>query len=97
MAQIHIKKRHNLGKQQARRTAERLAGKLASEYNAKCRWKGDNLEFSSKGVNGRLHVSQQEVDIRVDLGLMLRPFRTRIEAGIREQLEDILGGGKTSA
>lgn len=97
MAQIHIKKKHTLGKQQARKTAERLAGKLAAEYDAKCRWKNDNLMFSSPGVNGSLHVAHDQVEIKVDLGLMLRPFRAKIENGIREQLDDILGGEQASA
>lgn len=97
MSQIHIRKKHTLGKQHARRTAEQLAGKLASEYNAKYRWKNDNLVFSSKGVNGSLHVSHDEVEIKVDLGLMLRPFRTRIRDSILAQLDDILGAGETSA
>jgi putative polyhydroxyalkanoate system protein len=97
MSQIHIRKKHALGKQRARKTAEQLAGKLASEYNAKCRWKNDNLEFSSKGVNGRLHVSHDEVDIKVNLGLMLRPLRGKIEDGILAQLDDILGNEETTA
>ena len=77
--------------------AERLAGKLASEYNAKFRWNNDNLEFDSRGVNGLLHVSQDEVEIKVDIGLMLGPFRARIESGIMAQLEEILRSDETSA
>jgi len=77
--------------------AERLAAKLASEYNAKFRWNKDNLEFDSRGVNGLLHVSQDEVEIKVDLGLMLRPFRARIENGIMVELDDFLRGDETPA
>ncbi|MGD8311663.1 MAG: polyhydroxyalkanoic acid system family protein [Gammaproteobacteria bacterium] len=97
MSHIHIRKKHTLGKQRARKTAEQIAGKLASEYNATCRWKKDNLEFSSSGVNGCLHVSGDEVEIQVDLGLMLRPFRAKIENGIIAQLDEILGGDEISA
>lgn len=77
--------------------AERIAGKLASEYNATCHWKNDNLKFSSRGVNGRLHVGHDAVEVKVNLGLMLLPFRARIESGIIAQLDDILSGDETSA
>ena len=97
MYQINIRKKHTLGREQARTKAERIAGKLASEFNATCRWKNDNLEFSSRGVNGLLHVSHDEVEIKVDLGLMLRPFTARIENGIIAQLDDILSGDEKSA
>ena len=90
MSQIHIRKKHKLGQKQARKTAEKLAEKLASEYNAKCCWKDDNLEFKSSGVNGLLNVKNDEVEIKVNLGMMLRPLRSKIENGINAELDDIL-------
>lgn len=90
MPQIHIRKKHKLGKAGARKTAETLADSLASEYKAKCQWKDDDLSFSSKGVKGNLHVADDEVEIKVDLGLMLRPLKSKIESGIVAQLDDII-------
>ena len=91
MSHIHIRKRHGLSHTEARRTAERLAEDLASEYGARYRWQEDDLVFSSSGVQGKLHVGKDMVDIRVNLGLMLRPLRGKIETGIRSRLEEILG------
>jgi putative polyhydroxyalkanoate system protein len=90
MSQIHIRKKHGLGHAQARKTAEKLAASLASEYNAKYRWLNDDLEFKSTGVNGRLHVGKDEVDIKVSLGMLLRPLKGKIESSIRAKLDDIL-------
>jgi putative polyhydroxyalkanoate system protein len=90
MSQIHIRKKHSLGHAEARKTAEKLAASLASEYNAKCRWHNDDLEFKSTGVNGKLHVGKDEVDIKVNLGMMLRPLKGKIESSIRSKLDDIL-------
>jgi len=45
MSHIEIKKKHALGKAAARKTAEKLAESLSSEYNAKCEWVNDDLCF----------------------------------------------------
>jgi putative polyhydroxyalkanoate system protein len=97
MAHIKIRKKHKLGKAGARKTAEKLADNLAAEYNAKCKWKDDDLSFSSTGVKGKLHISDDEVAINVDLGLMLRPLKAKIESGIVAQLDEILDDGDSVA
>ena len=91
MSQIHIQKKHNLSHAEARKTAEELARGLASEYNAKYRWRDNDLEFKSTGVNGKLHVSKNEVEIKVSLGMLLRPLKGKIESSIRSKLDEILG------
>ena len=97
MSLIHIRKKHALGHAQARKTADQLAKSLASEYNAKCQWHNDDLKFTSKGVQGLMHVGRDVVDIKVDLGMMLRPFKGKIESSIKAPLADILEKGSTSA
>ncbi|HYQ72946.1 MAG TPA: polyhydroxyalkanoic acid system family protein [Gammaproteobacteria bacterium] len=91
MSQIHIRKKHKLDHALARKTAEVLAERLASEYNARYQWHNDELQFESTAVNGKLHVSKDEVDIKVSLGMLLRPLKGRIENSIRSRLDDILG------
>lgn len=91
MPHIEIKKKHALGKAEARKTAEKLAESLSSEYNAKCEWVNDDLCFSSPGVKGKLCVGDEDVEIMVDLGFMLRPLKSKIESSIVSQLDDILG------
>ena len=95
MPHIEIKKKHALGKAAARKTAEKLAESLSSEYNAKCEWVNDDLCFSSPGVKGKLCVGDEDVEIMVDLGFMLRPLKSKIESGIASQLDVILGNETT--
>ena len=97
MSQIHIRKKHTLGQDKARKTADELAKTLVSEYNAKCKWHKDDLKFTSKGVTGKIHVGKDVVDIKVNLGMMLRPFKGKIETSIKSQLGTILDKKKTSA
>jgi len=90
MSQIQIRKRHGLDQARARVTAEKLAATLASEYRADYHWQDDELKFSSPGVEGELHVGEDEVEINVRLGMLLRPLRGKIENGILSRLDAIL-------
>jgi putative polyhydroxyalkanoate system protein len=90
MSQIHIRKKHGLDHARARATAEQLAAALASEYHADCQWQDDELQFRSPGIEGQLHVGKDEVEIKIRLGMMLRPLRGKIESGIRTRLDAIL-------
>lgn len=96
MPHIEIKKKHALGKAGARKTAEKLADSLSTEYNAKCEWVNDDLCFSSPGVKGKLCVGDEDVEIMVDLGFMLRPLKSKIETSIVSQLDDILDNDTTN-
>jgi putative polyhydroxyalkanoate system protein len=97
MSRIHVRRKHRLGRERARKTAEKLAKKLAREYKAKYRWVDDDLEFRSSGVNGKLNIRDDEVEIRMELGMMLSPFKSKIEKGLRAELDGILrDAGKTA-
>jgi putative polyhydroxyalkanoate system protein len=97
MSQIHLQKNHSLGGDEARKTAEKLADRLAAEYKAKWQWHNNDLKLTAKGVQGLLHVGHDMVDIKVDLGMMLRPFKGKIESRIKAQLDDILDKENLSA
>jgi putative polyhydroxyalkanoate system protein len=90
MSQIRLRRKHKLGQQQARKTAEKLAKKLASEYKAKYRWIDDRLEFKSSGVSGQLNIKEDEVEVRMELGMMMRPLKSKIEQRLRAELDGIL-------
>jgi putative polyhydroxyalkanoate system protein len=90
MAQIQIRRRHGLDHTHARATAEKLAAALASEYHADYQWQNDELTFRSSGIEGRLNVGTDEVEINVRLGMLLRPLKGKIETGIRSRLDAIL-------
>ena len=96
MPHIEIIKKHALGKEGARKTAEKLAESLSAEYKAKCEWINDDLCFSSPGVEGKLCVKDDNVEITVNLGFILRPLKSKIESSIVSQLDVILGNNTTN-
>ncbi len=91
MAQIDVRRRHNLGKEKARETAESLARELEDRLDARYRWDGDVLVFERKGAKGRLAVTEDEVHLTIELGLVLRPMKGTIERHVTAYLDERLG------
>lgn len=99
MANIHIKRNHNLDRAAARAKVEELAKSLQDKLGANYHWDGDCLRFTRTGASGFIDVSREgEVEVDVKLGLVLRPMKGMIENSINEgfdtALADPSGGSK---
>ncbi|MGB5541257.1 MAG: polyhydroxyalkanoic acid system family protein [Gammaproteobacteria bacterium] len=90
MSVIRVCRKHSLGYDRACETAEEFVEKLQAEFNADYHWDEDDLRFSAKGLKGNIHIEDDSVEIRVDIGLMYRPFKAKIEKTIASELDDIL-------
>ncbi|BFN12998.1 polyhydroxyalkanoic acid system family protein [Marinobacter sp. RI1] len=90
MSVIDIHRAHSLDKEHAREAAETLAKDLAKQFDVNYQWEGDLLRFKRSGVKGQLDISENDLHIRLELGLMLRPFKSRIEQEIHSQLDQII-------
>lgn len=91
MATIEISRSHWLGKDEAREAAEGIARRLESKLDVKYRWEGDDLRFERTGAKGRIHVADGAVRVEVDLGMMLRPMKGKVEQKIHQYLDEALG------
>jgi putative polyhydroxyalkanoate system protein len=91
MSVIDIHRAHSLDKSHAREAAETLAKDLSRQFDVNYEWEGDRLRFKRSGIKGKLEISEQELHIHLELGLMLRPFKSRIEQEIHSQLDQITG------
>lgn len=90
MSVIDIHRAHSLDKEHAREAAETLAKDLSKQFDVHYQWEGDLLKFKRSGVKGQLDLSEDDLHIRLELGLMLRPFKARIEQEIHSQLDQII-------
>src|SRR5262249_54896759 len=97
MRSILVRRRHGLGLAEARRLAETTAKRLREEHGGTFQWDGDTLRFKRTGASGRIVVTNDEVDVRVDLGLLLLPLRARIAREIHAFFDDRLGAAVTAA
>ncbi|WP_339800585.1 polyhydroxyalkanoic acid system family protein [uncultured Marinobacter sp.] len=91
MSSIEVRRTHSLDQSHARDAAEELAKDLSQKFDVDYHWEGDLLRFHRSGVKGQLDISPEDIHVHLELGMMLRPFRSRIEDEIHSQLDKIIG------
>jgi putative polyhydroxyalkanoate system protein len=89
MADINIVQAHTLTVQQAHEAAQKVADKLAADYDLACAWQGDVLHFSRSGVKGTLTLAPHLATMDIKLGLLMRPFSSTIEAKVGEKMKTV--------
>jgi putative polyhydroxyalkanoate system protein len=90
MSTIDVRRSHSLDKEHARQAAETLAEDLSKQFDVNYQWEGDHLKFKRSGVKGQLEITDSNIHVHLELGMMLRPFKSRIEQEIHSQLDQIL-------
>lgn len=97
MADIELNRTHHLGLKGARAAADRMAEKLGEKFDLSGDWEGDTLHFQRPGVNGRLTVTDHDMDLQVTLGFMLKMMKGPIEKAVHEQLDRVLDAAPAKA
>jgi putative polyhydroxyalkanoate system protein len=90
VSNISIKRAHHSSVADARKIADKVAAKLAKDYQLTSNWDGDTLHFSRSGVNGTLAVGAKEFSIDAKLGFLMAAFKAPIQAAIEENLTKLL-------
>ncbi|SFM63901.1 polyhydroxyalkanoic acid system family protein [Marinobacter zhejiangensis] len=93
MSVIEVRHTHALDQDHARQAAETLAKDLSREFDVNYQWEGDVLRFKRSGVKGFLNFNPGEIHVHLELGLLLRPFKSRIEQEIQSQLDQLTKQG----
>jgi putative polyhydroxyalkanoate system protein len=94
MANIHIKQRHHLAHDDARKRVEEIAQDLKRRLNADYSWKGDSLNFYRSGASGSIEVGEDSIEFKIKLGMMLAPMKGKIEEAIRQKIHTVLAETK---
>jgi len=87
MAQISMKRRHELGAERARGQIELLAGKVADRLGGAWRWHGEQVVCEARGARARVFYDAETVSIEVELPMMMRPMRKVLEAKIDDYFQ----------
>lgn len=94
MAQILIERQHQMGLEQARRTAEQWVDEARSKFDLDCELirgsDSDEVRFSRSGLSGTLEVSGQHFRMQAQLGFLLSAFKDRIESEIEKNLDALI-------
>ena len=89
MADIHIVQEHTLTPIKAREAAQKVADKMAEEYELECTWEGDVLRFERSGVSGSLTLAQEQALMDLKLGFLFSAFSAKIESKISESMRKV--------
>ena len=89
MSRIHLKRRHKLGRDKARVLVDRLREDLSREHEFEGEWVDQVLHVSRTGAKGDIEVSDDAVEIKVELSMLLRPWRDKICHGIEAHLDEL--------
>ncbi len=84
---MNVKREHCLGKDEARKRVDKIAGTLGSKYGLSSSWDGDDLKISGSGVTGCITVAEQAVDVDVKLGFALSMMQSTIRTSIEEAMD----------
>ena len=94
MPDIHIEREHTLGLAQARKLAFRWAETAEEKLDMACTYEegktSDLVSFTRSGVNGELRVTPERFELHARLGFLLGAFKSRIEAEIVKNLDELL-------
>jgi putative polyhydroxyalkanoate system protein len=90
VSDISIKRAHHTTIAEAKKVADKVADKLAKDYQLKSTWAGDVLNFTRSGVNGTLAVTPKELKVDVKLGFLMAAFKGPIQKAMEENLEKLL-------
>lgn len=88
---IVVRRQHDLGVAKAKRFAEAMARRLRDDYGGSFAWQENELHFRRTGASGRVAVTKDTLEIRVDLGFLLSPLRSRIEREVRAFCDEHFG------
>ncbi len=89
MADINIVHEHALTPKKAREAAQKVADKIAEEYDLECEWEGDVLYFERSGVQGSMTLEKQQVQMVIKLGFLMSAFASTIEAKVSENMKKV--------
>ncbi len=87
---MRIRRRHNLGMEEARNRADRIAADLGPQLSLRSNWQGDNLMVTGRGVSGHLRVAEDAIEIFVELCFALKLMEGPIRAVIEMAFDEVL-------
>ena len=89
MADIDLKRVHNLGMKSARVAADKMAEDLGKKFGLKGAWSGNTLNFERPGVSGMLAITDKDLHLTVSLGFLLKAMRGSLEGAVTRELDKL--------
>ena len=87
---IRIHRDHELGKDEARRRVDDISEELCDTYGLRSSWGGDTLKLEGGGVNCRIVVTDDSLEVNLRLGLALSMMKSVIRTSIENAMDEHL-------
>lgn len=91
MSDIQIHQPHQMPHAQARAHVDSLATELAERLNLNHAWEGDVLKVNGSGLDGRITLLPDALDVAMTLGFPLSMMQGVIETRLRDALQQHFG------
>ncbi len=88
MATISVQQPHGLGQDEAMKRAQDLLEGFKDRYKVEVNWSGSNAAFKGTGFSGVAKVLADKIVFELDLGLLLRAMKGKIEQRVDKILKD---------
>jgi putative polyhydroxyalkanoate system protein len=89
VADIDLKRDHDLGLAAARKAADHMAEDLGRKFHLVGSWTGNTLHFDRPGVAGTLALTDKHLHLTVTLGFLLKAMRGPIERAVHQELDTL--------
>jgi putative polyhydroxyalkanoate system protein len=90
LADIELRRAHDLGLAGARKVADKLAADLGRKFDLRGGWNGNTLRFERPGVAGTLAVTERDLHLSVSLGFLLKAMKGSIERAVVAELDELV-------
>jgi putative polyhydroxyalkanoate system protein len=91
MSYIDIHAHHAMSREDAQQAADDLSRDLAEKFSIEYGWDGDVIHFERPGVHGQISVTDSDIHIQAQLGIMLVLLKGPIENEIVSYLREHFG------
>ncbi len=85
---IDIRHSHSLSPVKARKAVEEVAKKLSERFEFDYAWDGDDMRFTRSGVDGKISLLPEALQVTAKLGFLFSAFQGAIEKEIRRVLDE---------
>jgi putative polyhydroxyalkanoate system protein len=90
MADIDIERSHALSPDALVARLASMEDKLRERYGVTLVWRGHTADVKGTGVKGEVVVEPQRVAVHLKLGLLVRPFASKIRETMEKQIDRAL-------
>jgi putative polyhydroxyalkanoate system protein len=96
MSAIVIQRNHSMETEELRDAVERLLEEFSSDHPGLIKgveWEssGKRAKAKGKGFNATFEMGSSTVVVRIELSLLARAFKGKVESGLTRKMDEILG------